>query len=71
MVCIIYHLEEYNLLREISQIYKKNILIKKYATPKIDRTLNSSLIKRKLSYKCPSWKKMLFEMYRNKINLKN
>jgi dTDP-4-dehydrorhamnose reductase len=64
-------ISKYNLLREISQIYKKDILIKKYATPKIDRTLNSSLIKRKLSYICPSWKKMLFEMYRNKINLKN
>jgi dTDP-4-dehydrorhamnose reductase len=64
-------ISKYNLLKKISQIYKKDILIKKYATPKIDRTLNSSLIKRKLSYICPSWKKMLLEMYRNKINLKN
>ena len=64
-------ISKYNLLKKISQIYNKDILIKKYSTHKIDRTLNSSLIKRKLSYTCPSWNKMLLEMHRNKINLKN
>lgn len=64
-------ISKYNLLKKISKIYNKDILIKKYSTYKIDRTLNSSVIKRKLSYTCPSWNKMLFEMYRNKINFKN
>ena len=64
-------ISKYNLLKKISQIYNKDIFIKKYSTHKIDRTLNSFLIKRKLSYTCPSWNKMLLEMHRNKINLKN
>jgi dTDP-4-dehydrorhamnose reductase len=53
----------------IAKIYKKKIIIKKKFSKKIDRSLNSKLIKEKLKYKSPSWKKMLETMYANKRNL--
>ena len=64
-------ISKYNLLKEISKIYKKNILIKKDYTSKLDRTLNSSLIKKKISYSTPSWKKMLSDMYKNSLIFSN
>jgi hypothetical protein len=53
----------------IAKIYKKKIIIKKDFSKKIDRSLNSKLIKEKLKYKSPTWKKMLETMYANKRNL--
>ena len=64
-------ISKYNLLKEVSKIYKKNILIKKDYASKLDRTLNSSLIKKKISYIPPSWKKMLSDMYKNSLIFSN
>ena len=71
-LCGLYNLSssrisKYALLKEISKIYKKNILIKKDYSYKSDRTLNSTLIKKKLSYSPPSWKKMLKDMFKNSL----
>jgi dTDP-4-dehydrorhamnose reductase len=62
-------ISKYYLLKMIAKIYKKKIIIKKNFSKKIDRSLNSKLIKEKLKYKSPSWKKMLETMYANKRNL--
>jgi len=60
-------ISKYNLLKKINDIYKKNIHIQADYDNKIDRTLNSDLIKKKLNYKPPSWNKMLKEMYITRI----
>jgi dTDP-4-dehydrorhamnose reductase len=60
-------ISKYALLKKISKVYKKNILIKKDYNSKLDRTLNSSLVKKKTSYKSPSWNKMLNDMYKNSL----
>jgi dTDP-4-dehydrorhamnose reductase len=75
-LCGLYNLSssrisKYALLKEISKIYKKNILIKKDYSYKSDRTLNSTLIKKKLSYSSPSWKKMLKDMFINSLIFSN
>lgn len=62
-------ISKYYLLKMIAKIYKKKIIIKKDFSKKIDRSLNSKLIKEKLKYSSPSWKKMLEKMYTNKRNL--
>lgn len=61
-------ISKYSLLKIISEIYKKKVSIKKDFRVKINRVLNSSLIKKRLSYNCPNWKKMISDMYNNKIN---
>jgi len=63
-----YKISKYSLLKKISIIYKKNILIQKDYSKKINRTLDSSLINKKLSYLAPSWDKMLKNMRNNRIN---
>jgi dTDP-4-dehydrorhamnose reductase len=60
-------ISKYALLKKISKVYKKNILIEKDYNFKLDRTLNSSLVKKKTSYKSPSWNKMLNDMYKNSL----
>jgi len=61
-------ISKYSLLKIISEIYKKKVSIKKDFRVRINRVLNSSLIKKRLSYNCPNWKKMISDMYNNKIN---
>jgi dTDP-4-dehydrorhamnose reductase len=60
-------ISKYDLLNKINNIYKKNIHIQKKYDYKINRTLNSDLIRKKLNYIPPTWKKMLKEMYLNRI----
>jgi dTDP-4-dehydrorhamnose reductase len=64
-------ISKYSLLKIIAKIYKKKISIKKDSTVRVNRVLNSSLIKKKLSYRSPSWKKMITDMNKNKINFLN
>ena len=59
-------ISKYELLKIIKSAYKKKIFIKKDGKFKINRTLNSQFIKKKLSYKNPSWPKMIKKMYLNK-----
>jgi dTDP-4-dehydrorhamnose reductase len=58
-------ISKYNLLTKIKKIYKKKINIVKNINFKSDRSLNSSYIKKKLSYKVPSWNQMIKRMYLN------
>jgi dTDP-4-dehydrorhamnose reductase len=64
-------ISKYSLLKIIAKIYNKKILIKKDSTVRLNRVLNSSLIKKKLSYHSPSWKKMITDMNKNKISFFN
>lgn len=60
-------ISKYRLLKLISKIYQKKIIIKKDNKIRINRTLNSKYIERKLFYKCSSWEIMIKQMYSNKI----
>ena len=60
-------ISKFDLLTKISKIYHKKIKIKKISSPKIDRSLNSRLIRKKISYKVPSWNAMINEMYLNNL----
>ena len=51
-----------NLLELIAKIYNKDIKIISSKKIVIDRSLNSSLIKKKINYKPPSWEKMIISM---------
>jgi dTDP-4-dehydrorhamnose reductase len=66
-----FKISKYSLLKIIAKIYKKKISIKKDSTVRVNRVLNSSLIKKKLSYRSPSWKKMITDMHKKKINFLN
>jgi len=59
-------ISKFKLLKIITSIYKKKILIKKDFKLNINRVLNSDLIKKKLLYKAPSWTRMIKDMYNNK-----
>jgi dTDP-4-dehydrorhamnose reductase len=60
------------LLKIIAKIYGKKILIKKSFKIKINRTLDNTFVKKKLSYKSPSWNQMIKIMYLNRVkDLKN
>ena len=52
------------LLELIAKIYNKDIKIISSKKIVIDRSLNSSLIKKKINYKTPSWEKMIISMNR-------
>jgi dTDP-4-dehydrorhamnose reductase len=61
-------ISKYDLLRIISTIYKKKILIKKDYKLKINRVLISKFVQKNLLYKPPSWVKMINEMKINHFN---
>lgn len=61
-------ISKYSLLKKIAKIYKKKILIKKDIKIMLNRTLDSSLIKKKLLYLPPNWERMINEMYKNRMN---
>jgi len=63
-----YKISKYKLLKKISKIYNKKILIKKKYIIKIDRSLNNSLVRKVFLYKPPSWDTMLKQMYLNRYN---
>lgn len=54
-------ISKYDLLKIISKIYVKKIVINKTSKPKIDRSLNISRFKKITNYKVKSWKKLLEE----------
>jgi len=56
-----------NLLKKIAKIYNKKIVIKKDSSKKIDRSLNCSFIKKRISYKVPNWDVMIREMRSNQL----
>jgi dTDP-4-dehydrorhamnose reductase len=60
-------ISKYKLLKLISKIYQKKIIITKDNKIRINRTLNSKYIERKLFYKCPSWEIMIKQMHLNRI----
>ena len=54
---------KFKLLNLVKYIFKKDVKIEKCSKIKLNRTLNSKKFKNITGYKCPSWKKMLNEMY--------
>jgi len=55
-------INKFSLLKIISKIYNKNILITPENSIKCDRSLNSSKLKKIVKYKSKSWQKMLIEL---------
>ena len=58
-------INKYNLLKMISKIYKKNILIVPNYSIKCNRALNSSKFKKITGYNRKNWKEMLIELRKN------
>ena len=56
-------ISKYELLKLIKKIFKKDIKIDRSIKIKLNRSLNSRKFKKITGYKCPSWKKMINEMY--------
>jgi dTDP-4-dehydrorhamnose reductase len=63
-----YKISKYKLLKIITKIYNKKIIIKKRYTTKIDRSLNNSLVKKVFLYKPPTWSTMVKQMYLNRYS---
>ena len=64
----LYHLSgnsisKYNLLNIIKKVYKKDIKIIIDRKIKINRSLNSNILKKRVGYKPNSWNKLIQEMY--------
>ena len=64
-------ISKYNLLTIISNKYSKKIRIIRSNELKIDRSLNSNKIKSLVNYKCPSWNKLITNMYINHNKIQN
>lgn len=60
-------ISKYDLLKKISKIYKKKIIIKKFFLPKIDRSLKCNLNRKNIFYKTPTWNSMIKKMYDNQM----
>ena len=58
-------INKYNLLKMISKIYKKDILIVPNYNIKCNRALNSSKFKKITGYNRKNWKEMLIELRKN------
>lgn len=56
-------ISKYDLLKIIADIYKKNIKITVDDKVKIDRSLNSDILRKIINYQPPKWDKLIFEMY--------
>ncbi|MFA5532000.1 MAG: SDR family oxidoreductase [Candidatus Shapirobacteria bacterium] len=56
-------ISKYDLLKIIADVYKKNIKIVVDETVKIDRSLNSDILRQKINYQPPKWKDLVVEMY--------
>ncbi len=59
------YISKYNLLKIIKKIFKRDVKLVKSSKIKINRTLNSNKFRKITGYKCPSWKKMISELYLN------
>jgi dTDP-4-dehydrorhamnose reductase len=64
-------ISKYSLLKKIAKTYKKKILIKKDFKIRLNRTLDSTQIKKKILYSPPNWKQMLNDMYKKNKFLTN
>ena len=58
-----YPVSKYRLLKIIKKVFNKDVKIERSTKIKLNRTLNSKKFKKITGYKCPSWKKMINEMY--------
>lgn len=58
-------ISKYKLLKIITDIYKKNIRITIDDEVKINRSLNSDILRKIINYKPPKWQDLVFEMYNN------
>lgn len=75
----IYHfssdpINKYELLQTVARIYQKKITIIRNEDFKIDRSLNSDLLRNKLGFKPKSWEEMIISMnksYKENYNLYN
>ena len=56
-------ISKFELLNLINSIFKKKIIITKCTKIKLNRTLNSKKFSKITGYTCPSWKKLLKEIY--------
>ena len=58
-------ISKYDLLKVIASTYKKNIIIEPNDDVKIDRSLNSEILRNTIKYNPPKWETMIVEMYNN------
>lgn len=58
-------ISKYDLLKIISNVYKKDILIEPFEDFKIDRSLNSDRFKDATGYIAPSWNNLVKDMYQH------
>lgn len=58
-------ISKYDLLKIVAEVYKKNIKLEPSDKIKIDRSLNSDILKKKIGYVPPKWEKLVMEMYNN------
>ena len=56
-------ISKYDLLKIIARVYKKNIKIIVDTNIKIDRSLNSDILRGKIDYISPDWEYLVKEMY--------
>ena len=56
-------ISKYDLLKIIAEVYKKNIKLEPKSDVKIDRSLNSDILKQKINYSPPKWEDLILEMY--------
>ncbi len=56
-------ISKYDLLKIITDVYKKNIKIEADEVVKIDRSLNSDILRKKINYQPLKWEDLVIEMY--------
>jgi dTDP-4-dehydrorhamnose reductase len=56
-------ISKYDLLKIVARVYKKNIKIVDDETVKIDRSLSSDILRKKIGYQPPKWEDLVVEMY--------
>ena len=59
-------ISKYDLLCKVNKVYEKNIKILKNNNIRLNRSLNSSFLFKKINYKAPVWDEMIREMYDQK-----
>lgn len=56
-------ISKYDLLKIVADVYKKNIKIEADDVVKIDRSLNSDVLRKIIDYQPSKWEDLVFEMY--------
>jgi dTDP-4-dehydrorhamnose reductase len=56
-------ISKFDLLKIITDVYKKDVSIVPDKSIKIDRSLNSDILRKKIDYQPPKWEDLVFDMY--------